>query len=89
MRRSLPWLVLVTALFGTGTFGCSEEKEKGSKAKVTAASGDCARCEREKSILASKLKSTKNQLNKLKKQLNKAKRKKKRAPKPAASAPSK
>jgi hypothetical protein len=90
MNRRWSWLVLVSALLGATTLGCSEEKEKGSsKAKVTAAaSGDCSRCQKEKAILTSKLKAAQNQLRKLKKQVKakRSKSKKTSAAKPSSSA---
>lgn len=80
-RTSCWWLALVAlvALVGvTALSGCSEEKGKGSGKATVAASGDCARCEKEKSMLSSKLRATQNQVRKLKKQLKAAKRAAKR-----------
>jgi predicted RNase H-like nuclease (RuvC/YqgF family) len=91
MNRRLSWLLLVSALLGATTLGCSEEKGKGSsKAKVTAAaSGECKRCEREKQMLSSKLKAAQNQIRKLKKQIKAKRSKKKSKAQPAPSATSK
>jgi hypothetical protein len=65
----------LVALVGVTTLsGCSEEKAKGSGKGTVAASGDCARCEKQNAMLSSKLRATQNQVRKLKKQLKAAKR---------------
>jgi hypothetical protein len=69
--------VTLLAVIGMlGVSGCSKEKEKPEKGRVTAAAsgGDCARCEKEKDMLASKLKAAQNQLRKLKRQRKATKR---------------
>jgi hypothetical protein len=72
-------VALVAVVGATTLSGCSEEKEKGEQGKASAASsGDCARCEKEKAMLSSKLRATQNQVRKLKKQLKVAKRAAKR-----------